>query len=472
MNNGINGDKELNVGWLTLIIINLAAFIISIDVSFLNVSITTLVHDLNTTYTAIQSIIVVYALVIASLTLVSGELQKVLGRKQAFLIGAIIYGIGTLIAALSINSYMLLLGWSILEGIGGALMIVSTYSLIVGSYSGKRRALGLGLLGTLASGAMVVGPFIGGFFTTYYTWRYAFAMEFIIIILILLFSKFIPSFPKTMKWSDIDIIGAINSGLGMFLFVYGLILLNDPSIWYISLTFILIGIILLIIFLLNQKSKIKKNEHPLIDIRLFKIKSFLIGNIIRFLYGFVISGIRFIIPVFVQTVLGFTALTTGLIFVAMAIPMFLVTFTTGEISERFQPKYVISTGFLISILGSIYLISVFSLHTSFIQIAIGIAFIGLGLGILAPHASNLTFYNIRSDKQPDASAIRNTNSNLTNSIGTAVLGLILLIGNSNNLSAEKLVGDLIYAFYIIIFLLFLGLIISQFIKPYQKKRFN
>lgn len=463
-------DSTLNVGWFPLIVVTLAGFIITIDISFLNVAITTIVHDLNTTYVAIQSIIVVYALVLASLTLFSGELQKVLGRKRTFLIGAGIFGVGNLIAALSLNSNMLLLGWSILEGIGGALMWVSMYSIIIGTYSGKRRAIGLGLVASIASAGLVVGPFIGGFLTTFFSWRYAFGLEFIVILMILIFSRSIPSFPATMQWRDINIIGGINSALGIFLLVYGLILLNNPDTMFISPFVVLTGAILLIVFYFNQRSRIKRDIHPLVDIRVFQIRSFILGNIFLFMYGSVISGIRFVIPVFVQSVLGYSALITGYIFVAMAIPTFLVTFTTGEISVRFQPRYIISTGFLICIIGSIYLISVFSSHPSFIGILIGIALIGLGVGIIAPHGSNLAFSQISHDKQPDASAIRSTNSNLNTSVGTAIFGIILLMGATNALSVEKLLGGLLNSFYVIIGLLIFGLIMAQFVKPYHKNK--
>jgi MFS family permease len=188
------------------------------------------------------------------------------------------------------------------------------------------------------------------------------------------------------------------------------------------------------------------------------------------MYGSVISGIRFVIPVFVQTVLGYNALTTGYIFVAMALPMFLVTFTTGEINVRFQPRYIISTGFIICIIGSIYLISVFSSHPSFLEILIGIALIGLGVGVIAPHGSNLAFSQISHDKQPDASAIRSTNSNLNTSVGTAIFGIILLMGVSNALSVEKLLGGLLNSFYLMALLLIFGLIMAQFVKPYNKNK--
>ena len=464
----IVNDDELNVGWFTLIIVTLALFTISIDLTFLNVAITTLVHDLHTTIFNIQNIIVLYALVLASLTLLSGELEKVLGRKRTFLIGAGIYGAGTFVAAISINSTMLLIGWSILEGIGGALMWVATTSIVIGSYSGKRRATALGLVASIASGAALVGPIIGGFLTTYYSWRYAFGLEFIIILVILLFSRVIPSFPKTMDWSDINIIGAVNSGLGIFLLVYGFILINNPITEHISPLVIISGIILLIIFYLNQRSRISKNLHPLVDIRLFKIREFVLGNINRFLLGLVTGGIRFIIPVFVQTVLGFSAIKTGYILVVMVAPMFLVTFTTGTISVRFQPRYIISSGFLIAFIGSIYLISIFSLHSTFAEIALGLALIGLGGGIISPHLSNLGFSKIGREKQPDASAVWNTNSNLNSAMGTAILGLILLMGVTNAFSLERLVAGMVDAFYVITIILFVGIIVSQFIKPYQR----
>lgn len=457
-------SKQLNVGWFPLIVVTLAAFIISIDLSFLNVSITNLVHDLNTTVVTIQNIIVVYALVLASLTLLTGELQKVLGRRRTFLIGALIFGIGNLIAALSINSTMLLIGWSILEGIGGALMWVSMYSIVIGSYTDNRRATALGISGSIASLGLVIGPFIGGFLTTYLSWRYAFGLEFIIILFILVFSRYIPSFPKTMHWSQMNIVGGINSALGIILLVYGLILFNESATRFISPYVIIAGLILLAVFYFDQRSRIKNDKHPLVDIRIFSIRSFVLGNIFLFLYGSVISGIRFVIPVYVQSVLGYSALVTGYIFAAMALPMFVVTFTTGKISKRFQPRYIITLGFTVCLIGSVYLISVFSSHVNFVQIILGIATIGLGLGIIAPHGSTYAFSDISHDKQPDASAVRSTNSNLNTSVGTAIFGLILLMGATSALNVEQLTNGLINSFYLVVIIFFLGIIMSQFIK--------
>jgi MFS family permease len=362
---------------------------------------------------------------------------------------------------------MLLLGWSILEGIGAALMMVSASSIVVGSYSGERRAYALGLLSSMSAGSAVLGPFVGGFLTTYFSWRYAFGLEFIIILIILLFSRSIVSFPKTLTWRDINIVGALNSAIGILLFVYGFILLNNPSTQYLSPYFIIVGIILLIIFYLNQRNRIKNDEHPLIDVRIFQDYRFDLGNMTRILISLISGGIIFIVPVFVQTVLGFSALTTGLLFAALAAPRFIMAYATGFLSKRFQPRYIISFGFLIALIGSIYLISTFSTHTTILQLVLGMASIGFGVGIIFPSSSYLLFTNISRDKQPDASAAMNTLNNLSTSMGTAILGLILLMGTYNALSVLKLIGGITNAFYAIAIMLFIGIIISQFIPPYK-----
>ncbi len=299
------GKKQsIQNGWLTLIIVTLSIFTIVIDKTFLNVAISSLIRDLHTNIATIQIIIATYALTMASLMLIGGRLQNILGRKRTFLTGASIYGVGTVVAALSINSTMLLIGWSILEGVGAALMMPATTSIISGSYKGEKRAFALGITSSMASGAGTLGPIIGGFLTTYYSWRYAFGLELVIILVIVLFSREISSFPPTMKWADLNVLGAINSASGIFLFVIGILLLNNPNNWDIAPYPIIIGLMLLIIFYFYQKHRINHNKEPLVDITLFNNRSFTLANIVRLLMNFTIGGVLFVIPVYVQGVLG------------------------------------------------------------------------------------------------------------------------------------------------------------------------
>ncbi len=426
-------ETEIQNGWLTLIIVTLSIFTIVIDKTFLNVAISSLIRDLHTNIATIQVIIATYALTMASLMLIGGRLQNILGRKRTFLTGASIYGVGTVVAALSINSTMLLIGWSLLEGVGAALMMPATTSIISGSYKGEKRAFALGITSSMASGAGTLGPIIGGFLTTYYSWRYAFGLELVIILVIVFFSREISSFPPTMKWADLNVLGAINSASGIFLFVIGILLLNNPNNWNIAPYPIIIGLILLIIFYFYQKHRINHNKEPLVDITLFNNRSFTLANIVRLLMNFTIGGVLFIIPVYVQGVLGADPLTTGLSLIPMSVAIFIMSSAAGKLSTRIQPRYILALGSVASMAGSVYISLIFNQYTTILDLVPGIFLLGVGMGIVFPHSANVIFSVARTDQQPDASGIMNTGINLGSSLGTAVLGVILIVGSFSSL---------------------------------------
>lgn len=429
--------EESKTGWLTLIVVTLSLFIIVIDKTFLNVSISALITDLHTDIATIQSIIAIYALVMASFMISGGKIQDILGRRKTFLLGALIYGVGAAVAATSINSIMLLLGWSVLEGVGAAIMMPATTSIISGSYSGERRAFALGILSSMASGAGTVGPIIGGFLTTYYTWRYAFALELVVILVIFLFSRDISPFPATIKWSDFDITGALYSALGIFLLVEGVLLLNDPQTWNISPLSIVAGLILLSVFYLDQRRKIKGGKPALLDITLFNNWAFTFSNSARLIMNFIIGGLLFVIPVFIQLVLGVDPLTTGLALIPMSLGIFALSFTAGKVSSRFQARYILAVGFLAAMAGSIYLSLSFSTQTTILSMMPGILLLGIGMGLVFPHSANVIFAVARDDQQPDASGVMNTGINLGTALGTAVLGVILIIGGFSSLGVGQ-----------------------------------
>jgi len=425
---GLAGDDQIQKGWITLIIVTLSIFTIVIDKTFMNVAISSLIRDLHTDIGTIQIIIATYSLTMASLMLTGGRIQNILGRKRTFLTGAGIYGVGTVIAALSINSTMLLIGWSLLEGVGAALMMPATTSIISGSYKGERRAFALGITSSMASGAGTIGPIIGGFLTTFYSWRYAFGLELIVILTIVIFSNEISVFPPDMKWSDLNVVGALNSGLGIFLLVLGILLLNNPANWNIVPYIIFIGVFLLIIFYFNQRSRINSNKQPLVDITLFKDRGFTLANITRFIMNFTIGGLLFIIPVYVQSDLGANPLTTGLSLIPMSVAIFIMSSLAGKLSKRIEARYILALGSIAAIIGSVYLSLIFNPYTTIIDMVPGIFMLGVGMGIVFPHSANEIFFAARQDQQPDASGIMNTGINLGSSLGTAILGLVLILG--------------------------------------------
>jgi EmrB/QacA subfamily drug resistance transporter len=505
----VEQEKDIQNGWLTLIIVTLSIFTIVIDKTFLNVAISSLIIDLHTNIATIEIIIATYALTMASLMLIGGRLQNILGRKRTFLIGAGIYGVGTVVAALSVNSTMLLIGWSILEGIGAALMMPATTSIISGSYKGEKRAFALGITSSMASGAGTIGPIIGGFLTTYYSWRYAFGLELVIIIVIVLFSREISSFPPTMNWSDLNIVGAVNSALGIFLFVLGILLLNNPNNWNVAPFPIIGGLILMIIFYYNQKNRMNQNKPPLVDVSLFKNRAFTLANIVRLLMNFTIGGVLFIIPVYVQGVLGANPLTTGLTLIPMSVAIFIMSSAAGKLSTRIQPRYILAMGSIAAMAGSIYMSLIFNSYTTILDMVPGIFLLGVGMGIVFPHSANVIFSVARTEQQPDASGIMNTGINLGSSLGTSVLGVILILGSfgglglvfnhqntsmseeqivgvhqffekfepenpgdideKQNLVSPQKVGTMKFAFNVITIVLFFGFISSLFIPPQKRK---
>ncbi|MGZ7209724.1 MAG: MFS transporter, partial [Methanobacterium sp.] len=256
--------------WGVVIVACMAIFIIVLDSSAMNVAITTLVVELNTTLSAIQAIIALYALVIASFMLLGSKIQDILGRKKTFLIGLGIYATGTTIATLSLNAPMLLLGWAILEGIGAALILPATTTIVGASYEGKDKATAFGIWGGIAAMGAAIGPIVGGIFTTYLTWRLVFGTELLFVAAILIFRHYLTESKPTLKWKDLDIIGALLSIVSLILIVLGILLLSSPQLWGYVAILIVSGSVLFAIFLLWQRRRINKDQEPLSDISLLK----------------------------------------------------------------------------------------------------------------------------------------------------------------------------------------------------------
>ncbi len=427
-------NKTSNVGWTVLILVSLSSFIIALDSTFMNVAITNLVVDLNTTVSIIQIIISVYALTMASLMLLGGKMQDVWGRKKAFLVGAAIYGVGTTIAALSINSAMLLLGWSILEGIGAALMTPATASIITGTYQGKDRAFAIGIWTAIAGIAAAIGPILGGFLTTFYTWRWGFALELIIVILILVLSRKISYFPPSMEKSEIDKLGVLLSSSGILFLVLGVLILNGIVYWKLAPFIMGVGVILLVLFYFREKKIISRDEKPLTDIRLFKNRNFTLGNLSRLIMQLALAGAVFVIPVFLQIVTGANAFITGLALLPLTVGLLIFSVASSKLSDRIAPQYLISIGFLVAMAGSIVLRFKFNLDTQITDLIPGTTLLGVGLGLALPVTGNLVLSSAGQDKQSDASGIISTGANLGSSIGTALIGVVFLLGTFSGLA--------------------------------------
>lgn len=414
--------------WGVVIIACMAMFIIVLDSSAMNVAITTLVVELNTTLSTIQTIIALYALIIASFMLFGSKLQDILGRKRTFLVGLTIYASGTIIATLSINAGMLLIGWAVLEGIGAALILPATTTLVGASYEGTDRVTAFGIWGGIAAMGAAMGPIVGGFFTTYLTWRLVFASELIFVIIIFLFRNYLTESEPSLKWKDLDIVGALLSVVSLILLVMGILLLTKPQNWAYVPLLIVSGIFLFLIFLLWQRRRINKGLEPLSDISILKNRIFGLGNINSVISQIPLAGFLFIIPVFLQQVTKVNAFTTGLALLPASITILLFSLLGARLSSSFGSRYILMIGFVVSAAGSLIMGTSFNLYTQIIDIIPGTVIFGIGIGFLLSQLTNLTISAVRNDQETGAAGYFNAFKNLGYSIGTALIGVLLLLG--------------------------------------------
>lgn len=419
---------ESQYKWGVVIIACMAIFIIVLDTSAMNVAITTLVVELNTTLSTIQAIIALYALIIASFMLLGSKLQDILGRRRTFLLGLIIYGVGTTVATLSINAPMLLLGWAILEGIGAAMILPATTTIVGSSYEGKDRITAFGIWGGIAAMGAAVGPIVGGIFTTYLSWRLVFGMELVIVFIILFLRNRLSESTPTLKWKDLDVVGAILSVVSLIMIVLGILLLTKPQNWEYVATFVISGSILFIVFLLWQRRRMNKGLEPLSDISLLKNRIFALGNLNSIIQQIPLAGFLFIVPVFLQQVTKLSAFMTGVALLPASITILFFSLIGARLSSKLDSKYVLMIGFLVSAAGTFILGGEFNLNTLILDIIPGTVIFGVGVGLLLSQLTNLTMSAAGSDQETDAAGFLNSFKNLGYSLGTALIGVLLIVG--------------------------------------------
>ena len=412
--------------WIPLILVACASFIITLDSTFMNVSISQVVADLNTTVSTIQMTMAFYTLITAAFMLLSTKLQDIVGKKRLFLIGAVLYGIGTFIAAISQSDTMLFIGWAVIEGLAGALMTPATVSIISGTYSGERRTFALAIESVMAALSAAVGPLFGGIMTTFLSWRYGFASELLIVIIILAMRNKIPDFEPTESKRDLDITGAIISFIGLILFVLGILMLSEDATT--SIVVIILGVIALTIFALFEIKRKRKGKVPLLDMDLFKDKNLRVGSIIILLSYIVMGGGLFVVSLFMQTVLNLNAFNTGLTTLPLTVGLLIFAAIAPSLTEKLNHKSLMAIGSIIAIIGCVILSYQFKINTTMLNLMPGMFILGSGIGFIMALSTDIALINIPDENQNNASGITTTGQTLGESMGTAIIGIILILG--------------------------------------------
>ncbi|MGI9666657.1 MAG: MFS transporter [Acidimicrobiia bacterium] len=413
--------------WVVLAILSSAMFIYVIDTTIMNVSISALVEDLNTTVGAVQAAITLYTLTMAAFMLTGGKLGDIWGSKRAFRIGLVIYGIGTTITAFAPTIGFIILGWSILEGLGAALIVPAINTLVRANYAGQKRASAYGVLFGVAAAGAAFGPLVGGWLTTSLTWRVAFIAEAIIVVIVLLASPLLTDAPAVVPKPKLDVVGVVLSATGLGMFVFGVLQTSSVG-WSDPLVLFLMGggLLVLAAFWWWVSTREKQGKPVLLHPTIFRHRSINAGLPILSTQTFAQAGLLFLIPVFTQSMLGFTAFETGLTLLPLSIGVLLTSTLTPPLGRRIFPKYIIQVGLVVLFVGGVVLSSSMADAVVGADMALGLFLAGLGIGLVAGQLPNLILSGVEQKEASEASGLQGTAQNLGMALGTAVVGTVIL----------------------------------------------
>src|SRR5215211_6727070 len=377
--------------WLPMVILASAQFIMVLDSSVMNVAISQIVEDLDTTIQGVQTAITLYTLVMAAFMLLGAKLGDILGRNRAFAIGLAVYGVGSLTTALSPNLGVLLVGWSGVEGIGAALVMPAIVSLIAVTYDGKQRALAFGIVGGVAGAAIDAGPLIGGWVTTELSWRYVFAGETVIVTAILFVRRRLQPSPAVDHRPQLDVVGVAISALGLGLAVFGILKSSEwgwveprdaltiggreitPFGFSIVPFFILAGLGCLGGFATWEERRERKGRDTLLDRTVLRIDHLREGLTTLMMQQLILLGIFFVLPVYLQVVLGLDAFETGKRLFPMSVTMFLAAMAGPRLAASVAPKRVAQGGLLALAVASFLLLGTINTELDETEFALALA---------------------------------------------------------------------------------------------------
>ncbi len=427
---------------LVLTVLAASQFLMTLDSSVMNVSMATVAADLGTTITGIQTAITLYTLVMATLMITGGKLGSIMGRRRAMGIGMVIYAAGSFVTGIAPNLPVLLLGWSFLEGVGAALIMPAIVALVAANFPPERRAGAYGMVAAASAVAVAAGPLIGGAMTTYLSWRYVFFGEVVIAIAILATLRKLRDTPAVP--SRVDYVGSLLSVIGLGLLVFGVLKSSEwglvvpkpgaPALFGASLTVWFVGTGLLVVYgFLHWERRLEARQDayptalpPLVRPSLLRVRQ-LSGGLSMFFAQFMIqAGVFFSIPLFLSVVLGLSALETGVRLVPLSIALLVAAVGIPKVWPRANPRRVVRFGLLFMIVGIGFLVAGMDPDADAAVVTVPMLLMGLGLGSLASQLGAVTVSAVGEDQAAEVGGLQNTATNLGASMGTALIGSVLI----------------------------------------------
>jgi EmrB/QacA subfamily drug resistance transporter len=431
---------------MVLGVLGASQFLMTLDSSVMNVSMASVASDLGTTITGIQTAITLYTLVMATLMITGGKVGTILGRRRAFAVGLVVYGTGSLVTALAPNLPVLIIGWSVLEGVGAALIMPAIVALVAANFPPERRAAAYGLVAAAGAMAVAAGPLIGGAVTTFASWRYVFAGEVVIVVAILSLLRRIADIPASKV--KLDLVGSLLSVVGLGMFVFGVLRSGEwgwvrptssaPSVLGASLViWLIVGGLLVVYGFLRWETHLQvTGGEPLFDPSILGNRQ-LAGGLSMFFAQFMVqAGVFFAVPLFLSVVLGLSSLQTGLRILPLSIALLVAAAAIPRLAPRANPRRVVRLGLLSMIIGILFLVAGMSPGVNAAVVAIPMLLMGLGLGALASQLGAVTVSAVPDSESAAVGGLQNTATNLGASLGTALIGSVLIA----TLSASVLAG--------------------------------
>ena len=423
----------------SIVLLTLATgqFVMALDTTVMNTAIATVAKDLGTTVTGIQTAITFYTLVMASLMITGGKVGQIIGRKRAFTIGCVIYSCGSLTTALSQNLTTLIIGWSVLEGLGAVLIMPAIVALVATNFGRPDRPRAYGLVAAAGAIACALGPVIGGLFTTYWSWRYVFAGEVLIVVVILLLARRMNDTPPE-KGVKLDLVGTALSAAGLGLIVYGILrsgtwgfvqpkagapewLGLSPVIWLM-----LTGGALLVLFAAWENRRLGRGEGALINPKMLRNLQ-LRNGVTLFLFLFLVqAGIFFIVPLFLSIALGMSAVATGVRLLPLSLMLLLFAVGVPKLRPNASPQRVIRLGFFSLFAGLVLLLFLLDYGAGAEIVTWPLLLAGAGIGAIASQLGSVTVSAVPDEQSGEVGGLQNTGTQLGASIGTALAGAVLI----------------------------------------------
>ncbi len=433
------GAAAKKVGAAKIALITLAAgqFVMALDTTVMNTAIATVAKDVGTTVTGIQTAITLYTLVMASLMITGGKIGQMIGRKRAFAIGCIIYACGSMTTALSQSLPVLMFGWSLLEGLGAVLIMPAIVALVASNFDKPDRPRAYGLVAAAAAIAAALGPLIGGVFTTYASWRWVFAGEVVIVLVILVMTRRMKDTPAE-EGARLDLVGTALSAIGLGGIVLGILksgtwgfvkpkpdapewLGLSPVIWMIFA-----GALVLVVFVWWEGRRIKRGEGVLVDPGMLRNLQ-LRNGVMSFLFMFLIqAGIFFTVALFLSVALGISAVETGVRLLPLSLSLLVFAVGVPKLLPKASPRRVVRVGFMLLFAGLVLLVALLDVGVGAEIVTWPLLLAGAGLGAMASQLGAVTVSAVPDEMSGEVGGLQNTGTQLGASIGTALAGAVLI----------------------------------------------